>query len=419
MKEKKVWKKKSGPSSRDLGKGGSEGKPLSKTFKLSATTYFLTYRGTTDSGQRLTKELLRDALLSNPRDRSIHPVKHLVAQQMYDSGQPHFHVILVYPRRKQILDPAYFDLLGIHPNVQTMRNLKAALAYLQKQDPHPLTDMDLAQEHRVARAKDTSSLYPLLREQMLKDPLNFDPYKYCRTHGLDLQIYKANYSKAVRLLKQMQRVQANARLSSMPGIRPISRELVVQRLSPAELKTYDSWPGYDTIARFLEVIQREGGRRQQKSMNLLISGPPSTGKSALVYQRAPLPGRSSLASHLPVYPMGMKDWFPEYQSDVYSAIYWNQARLTSYSMDVILQLLDGSPVMLPAKGGGHKKVDNPTVVMTSNKTLDELILQKYPYQYQADARALVRAQLVARITNVVIPFGYDLFLLQKLLIPKV
>lgn len=399
------------------GKEASKGeKPLIKNLRLVATTFFLTYKGRSESGIAIDKQMLAGYLLKlNTHDRRVVPTKYMVSEQMYDSGQPHFHVILVYPKRKQITDPTHYDFRGIHPNIQCMRNMKAALTYLQKQDPHPLTNMDIIAQRRAARAKDSSSLYQLLQQQMRKDPLHFDTFRYCQAHNLTTQIYKANYTKAVRLLRQVQRVVVNNLLTRLPGFRLITRGLIVQRLSPQQLECFDSWDGYATIVRFLNTITTQAGRRQQKSPNLLLTGPPSTGKSALVWQRNPLPGRSSIANHCAVYPMGMKDWFPQYKSDVYSVIYWNQAKLTSYSYDVILQLLDGSPVMLPAKGGGHKKQDNPTIIMTSNMTLDQMIIAKFGYKRTYVDMA--RANMAARVTNVVIPRGYDLFLLQRLLVP--
>ena len=387
-----------------------------KAFLLSAKTYFLTYKGISDSGQKLTKEFLANFLLKqNPKDRTVRPEKYLICQEMYDSGQPHFHVILIYPKRKAIESPDFFDCLGIHPNIQTMRNMKAALQYVYKQDPNPHTNMDVVQQKRVARAKDSSSLYQFLQQQMLKDPFNFDAFKYCVEHNLTKQIYKANYSKAVGLLRKAQQAHCNKVLFQKPGFKPITRALIQHNLSPSELATYDSWDGYQIIVDHLNVMNVQRGRRQQKSMNLLITGPPSTGKSALFWQRNPLPGRTSVVTHLPLYPMGIKDWFPNYKSDVYAGIYWNQAKLTSYPYDVILQLLDGSPVQLPSKGGSHKKVDNPLVIMTSNMTLQQMIEEKF--SYSKNYQEMAKQNLSVRVTNVVVPQGLDLFLLQKLIVP--
>lgn len=398
------------------GKGVSKGgKPLKTSFRLSATTYFLTYKGISEAGQILTKQALANYLVhDNPNELKLRPHKHLICQQMYDDGTPHFHAILVYERRKQIASQDYYDYLGVHPNIQPMRNMKAALDYMYKQDSVPVTNMDILQERRVARAKDTSSLYQLLQQQMFKDPFNFDVFNYCLQHDLTKQIYKANYTKAISLLRNVRAAYCNKLLFEKHGFRPITRSLIQQVLSPSELAVYDSWPGYQTIVDHLNTMNTQRGRRQQKSMNLLISGAPSTGKSALFWQRSPLPGRSSVVSHLPLYPMGMKDWFPDYKSDVYAGIYWNEAKLTSYPYDVILQLLDGSPVTLPAKGGGHKKVDNPTVIMTSNMTLEEMIYQKF--YYNKSYLSMARQNLAVRVHNVVIPPGYTLFMLQKLLV---
>ena len=398
------------------GKGVNKGKePLKTSFRLSATTYFLTYKGISESGQILTKQTLANYLVhNNPNDLKLRPLKYLICQQLYDSGLPHFHAILIYEKRKQITSQDYYNYLGVHPNIQTMRNMKAALDYMYKQDPTPFTNMEILQERRVARAKNTSSLYQLLQQQMIKDPFNFDVFNYCLQHNLTKQIYKANYTKAVSLLRNVRAAYCNKLLFEKNGFKPITRALIQQLLSPSDLKSYDSWPGYQTIVDFLNILNTQRGRRQQKSMNLLISGPPSTGKSALFWQRNPLPGRSSVVAHLPLYPMGMKDWFPDYKSDVYAGIYWNQAKLTSYAYDVVLQLLDGSPVMLPAKGGGHKKVDNPTVIMTSNMTLQQMIYQKF--YYNKSYLRMAQQNLAVRVHNVIIPPGYTLFLLQKLLV---
>ena len=402
-----------------IGKGSfKEKRPSSnpkKEFCLCSKVFFLTYKGTSVFGQKLDKFSLAEFLLKqNPNDRSVKPEKYLVCQEKYDTGQPHYHVILVYQKRKHIERPDYYDYLGVHPNIQTMRNMRAAIDYVHKEDPDPVTNMDLVQQKRAARAKDTSSLYQLLQQQMMKDPFNFDVFNYCLQHNLTKQIYKANYTKAVALLRNVRTAYCNKLLFEKSGFKPITRALIQQILSPSELKTYNSWAGYQTIVNYLNTMNTQRGRRQQKSMNLLISGAPSTGKSALFWQRSPLPGRSSVIAHLPLYPMGMKDWFPEYKSDVYAGIYWNEAKLTSYAYDVILQLLDGSPVTLPAKGGGHKKVDNPTVIMTSNMTLEEMIYQKF--YHNKSYLKMAKQNLAVRVHNVIIPPGYTLFILQKLLV---
>ena len=397
-----------------VSKGENLSEVLPKSILIQAKVFFLTYKGISDSGVALSKQSLAKFLLQqNPNDK-VKPEKYLICQQMYDSGLPHFHAILIYPKRKHISNPNHYDFLNVHPNIQAMRNMKAALDYVYKEDPTPLTNMNVIQEKRIARAKDTSSLYELLEEEMKKDPFNFDVFKYCVTHDISRQIYKANFSKAVNLIKKVQPAYCNSVLRDRPGFKPITRELIEAQLSPQQLKTYDSWKGYQTIVDYLNQIPTYRFRRPAKTMNLLLTGPKSIGKSALVWQTYLQPHLNPLNAHISVYPMGMKDWFPEYQSQVYDVIYWNEAKLTSYPYDVILQVLDGSPVMLPAKGGGHKKVDNPLIIMTSNMTLDEMIKQKF--SYNKEYVKLAKENLSVRIENVIVPKGYNLFLLQKLIV---
>lgn len=396
------------------GKEGPKGdKPSQTAFDLSSKTYFLTYKGISDSGEKLTKKSLANYLLNqNPNDRKLRPEKYLICEEMYDSGEPHFHVILRYPTRKRINDQDFFDYLGIHPNIQTMRNMKAALDYVYKEDSKPLTNMDILQQKRVAKAKDSSSLYAFLYDQMIKDPFKFEVFKYCQDYNLSKHIYKAGYNKAVHLIGKIQEVYCNKLLFQMPGFKFISRPHIQSILSPSELITYDSWSGYQIIVDHLNQIPKYRFRRPAKTMNLLITGPKSIGKSALVWQQYFQPHLNPLNSYVSVYPMGMKDWFPSYKSEIYDVIYWNEAKLTSYAYDTILQILDGSPVMLPSKGGGHKKVDNPLVIMTSNMTLDQMIHQKF--HYNKKYQEMSKQNLSVRITNVIVPKGYNLFLLQKL-----
>lgn len=368
------------------------------------------------SGSKITKQQLTDFLLNNPNDRTIKPTQYLVCEQSYLSGQSHFHAVLIYDKIKQLEDAQYFDYLGIHPNIQKMRNMKAALDYVYKQDSSPLTNMDVLQQQRFARVSHTSSLYGLLQQQMLKTPFIFDVFEYCRKYDLGKGLYKTNYTKAVNLVKSMQQAQCNHILSQRPGIQYISRQMIQSLLTPEELKTYDSWSGYQTIVDSLNTMTRLKGERPMKTPNLLITGLPNTGKTSLFSNPNHPPSQKSLDDYCSVYPMGMNNWFPRYRSSVYDLILWNQARLTSYPYDLILKLLEGTPVDLPTKGGSSRKADNPLIILTSNMTLEEMI--EHRFKKTSSYVNMAHSNLGVRLTNLIIPPGYDLFLLQKLFLEK-
>ena len=378
------------------------------------------------------KQRVLDRLLQKQSRRTVKPVNWSIAWQTHPaSGLPHLDLLIVYSRNVTVVVTA-FDYLIKDLNIQqrdvgdqvgighvwvtpySPKKLnKAILQYGFKQDPTVLTNLTLQKQQQLLAVNLLKAdPYAYLYDKMKQDPLHFNVQQYVEKHQLSK--YITSWSSIKTKLRDMQVAAANLKLKSKPGFRLITRQLIQQRLSPRQLLSYDSWSGYQVIVDYLNQMILQKGNRQQKTRNLLITGPPNTGKSALLWQRNPLPGRAAISNFCALYPIGMSQWFPKYQSDVYHLIYWNQAKLTSYSYDTILKLLDGSPLDLPNKGSVSRKVDNPLIVMTSNMTLEQMIRQKF--SYNQSYRQLARKNLAVRIQNVIVPQGYDLFLLQKLLV---
>ena len=340
------------------------------------------------------------------------------------TGVPHLDILLLYSQ-SVVKSLNRFDYLVKHGHLTKYRHLNAAiLAYGDKQDQQALTNLPKTSDPITGELKqDTSRVlnlaqlkrdpYRYLELQMLKDPFHFNLEQYCRQH--DLFTHISGWTGIKTKLKDSQLAAANIQLRSKSGFRHIDKALIESNLNPQQFNAYISWKGYQTIVNYLNQMISQKGNRQQKSLNLLITGAPNTGKSALVWQRNPLPQRAAISNFCSVYPIGMSQWFPKYQSDVYHCIYWNQAKLTSYSYDTILKLLDGSPLDLPNKGSVSRKVDNPLIIMTSNMTLEQMIVQKFGNN--PDYQQMARKNLAVRVQNLVVPKGKDLFLLQKLLVP--
>jgi len=396
-------------------------------FNFRASTFFLTYKGISDNGKKITKQTLANYLLNqNKNDRTLKPIKYLICQQMYDSGEPHFHVILVYPKRKEINIQNYYDYLDIHPNIQTMRNMKAALQYVYKQDPHPFTNMNIVRQKIVARAKDSKSLYQLLEQQMLKDPVRFDVDDYCATHGIFKQIYKANYAKAITLIRRAQPAYARLILHNKPGIKFITPALILEHLNASQYTQFYSHSCYQRIIDRVNQIYTYPNRDQatmapSKTPHLLIVGDASIGKSALVDHRPtpqyPYPG---LMHYYGCYHLSIgQKFFPPYRSFDYRLIRWNQFTIVSdmfpkSGYNRLLDYLEGAPSALPQKGRPSvQRQDNPRHILTSNRTLQQHICKTFNSQ---QSRAMSRRNIGTRIDCVVVPKGKFIHFLRKLFI---
>lgn len=411
-----------------IGKGVIKGeKSLQTAFRLQGKTYFLTYAGTTPNSQKITKFQLADFLINqNQKQHKIKAEKYLVSEQMYDSGDPHFHVILKYPKKKQILDPRAFDYRGIHPNVQTMRNMKAALDYVYKQDADPYTNMDIGRQHLIAKAKDTSSLYQLLRQQMLKDVFHFDVHLWCAQNNIDKHMYQANYNKAINLINKMQPAFARLRLRNKPGILLITPDLIKQRLTKEELEQFYSHPCFQKIIDHINQIHRYPNTDKStmppaKQPHLLLVGDSSIGKSALVEHRAtpqyPYPG---LMHYYATYHLSIgQKYFPPYRAFDYRLVRWNEFTIVSDMFPKsgyhrLLDYLEGAPSALPQKGrAAVQRQDNPKHILTSNRSLKTHINKTFN---SSESRKMAERNLGTRIDCVQIPLGKNIHFLRKLFV---
>ena len=380
------------------------------------------------------KKRVLDHLLLQQNKRKIKLINWSIAWEIHPgSGLPHLDILIIFERNvKPYLNG--FDYLikdlgilqapstesftaghvWITPYSPTKLN-KAILDYGEKQDPSVITNMtDDSKEQLVRLNQLKDDPYAYLYDQMKKNPLHFDLQQYVQKHNLSKHI--STWSSIKVKLKDMQVAAANLLLKSSPGFAPITRSLIRDKLTLKQLELYDSWKGYSTIVSYLNQMITHKGKRPLKTLNLLITGAPNTGKTTLFHNPHHPPNQACVQDYCSVFPMGMSQWFPKYSSGVYDCIFWNQMKLTSYSYDTILKLLEGSHMDLPNKGSVSRKVDNPLVVMTSNMSLEQMIRHKFPND--ARFQVMARSNLAVRIQNVIIPPGYDLFLLQKLLVPK-
>lgn len=371
----------------------------------------------------LLKQRVLQCLIQKQSCRKARLSQWSVAWQTHAAtGLPHLDILLVYEKNFTSVFTAFDYLikkLGIRQRdvgdgvgvghvwvtpYSTKKLSKAILEYSQKEDPSVLTNMTHQSKEDIIRINRLKAdPYRYLELQMFKDPLGFNLQRHVLIH--DLAHHIKGWASIKTKLKDMQVASANLELRKKPGFRYIDRSFIEERLSSDELKTFDSWVGYQTIIDKLNQIHLCGCHRPFKTLQLLLVGRPNTGKTSLV---------KALQAYYAVYHQDVAKWWPHYSDGVYPLISWDQFRLTGgMSHTSLLKFLQGSPVDLEYKGGSSLRRDNQLVIMTSNMTLAQHIDMKFMDQIQ---RTHARANLRARIAQVIVPEGLDLFLLQKLLV---
>ena len=322
------------------------------------------------------------------------------------TGVPHLDILLLYRRSVQ-KSLNRFDYLVKHGDLTRYRRLnQAILSYGDKQDPNPLTNMPRAVS-LVLRAKEVElDPYQVLRTQMLRDPFHFDALGWIRANNLDGAFSRTNWSKAISLVRHMQQAECNRILHDKPGFGLIDRDLILRVLTDRQYRIYTrNCTIFSKIVQKLNEIVRYGCHRPFKTRQLLLVSPPDCGKTSLALR---------VKRFVSVYHMGVRNWFPAYRSDVYRMILWDEFNLRAMPYPDLLKFLQGLQMDLQYKGGSTLRTDNQLILMTSNLTLTEHIQSRFR---APESRAHAQANLRARIEQVILPPGVDLFLLQKLIVP--
>ena len=367
------------------------------------------------------KQRILQRLIRKQSKRKAKLVNWSIAWQTHiASGLPHLDILLVYERNFQAvyttfdylikdlkIQQRYTDDQISHGHVwvtpySSKKLNKAILQYGQKEDPQPLSNITIETKDDLTRLnKLKHDPYRYLELQMLKDPLHFNLQQYCRKH--DLNQYLSTWSSLKTRLKDSQLAAANLKLKSKSGFKYIDRALIQSVFSPQQLLTYDSWSGYQTIVDHLNQIPLYGCNRPFKMKNLFVVSPPNKGKTTLALQ---------IRKSTSTYCMDVSNWFPAYRSGVYKFILWDQFKLKGgMCFTDVLKFLQGLQMDLQHKGGTTLRSDNQFIYMTSNMSLSQHIALKFK---DPEHRQLAQQNLRARIQQIVISKGYDLFLLLKL-----
>lgn len=118
-------------------------------FRFAAKNVFLTYA---QADGLVDKDNVFDSLKAR-----FNPMKIIVGQEQHQDGGLHFHVVMSFAAMVETRNERMFDLGTCHPNIQTVRSIKNAVAYCAKDgnykvDGFVVNDMESLVENAIREA---------------------------------------------------------------------------------------------------------------------------------------------------------------------------------------------------------------------------------------------------------------------------
>jgi len=331
-----------------------------------------------------------------------------IAIESHADGSPHLDMLIILEKRTDLYLNQLDFLCQKHGNLTRYRTLNQAILQYGSKEDTPLTNLENVQyvlnEQEIKKCPVT-----FLMKQVDKDPYHFDFITYCGQNQYFTTIQRWSYVK--NKIRDYQEFVTNQRLTSKPGIKFITPELIQSTLTTSQQLLYHSHPFYQTIVDYLNQINLHGWSRPTHSKQLYIRGRSRIGKTSLI---------EAIQSSTSVYPVGTINWFPQFRNQTYKLMFWDQAKLDMMSFNQLLMLMDGRPFHLPFKGGSTPKRDNQLWILCSNQSLESQMESMGKNTQKDFLTGFYKDQqinaAVNRIQELIIPDGYNLFILHKLII---
>ena len=354
-----------------------------------------------DKKEKYKADLLDKLLASKTAKKGIR--YYSLAIESHADGNPHLDLLLIFEKKIE-LTPTELDFLcQKHGDLTRYRNLNQAILNYGSKEDTPLSNCpDTDKLIEFQRLKHDP--YVFFQERMLEDPFHFNLDEYCAKRKLFEKV--KGYSAINSKLKLHQIAVCNLYLKDKPGIQRITEELIRRELTPLEQEEFYSWHGYQQIVDKINEIHQYGCVRPFKSKQLLIVGPPNTGKTSL---------NRLLSQYVSTYEIGVNTWWPRYQDNVYTFFSWNEFSLKKMPYTELLKLLEGTVLNLEQKGGHGYRENNQLIIMNSNLTAIQHLRKKfYYYSHEAEFRQALQ-NFPARVEQLVIPRNKNLFLLIQII----
>jgi hypothetical protein len=324
-------------------------------FRLKSDKVFMTISNVPHRG-------LIDSIIRSLIKREKHLYGGLVAEEAHASGAAHYHIGLVYKKRKAIVSHEYYNyILDKQASMEPMASLSGSIDYIEKAGTFQYFGKDIklllkstTEEEKKLDESAENTVLDLLGQGMTPEEL----YK---TDSLAVKRY---------ILKNSSRLYKAYEM--MCNIRKHNAELNKTGIDPNTINI-DQWSNgkHRSILGFIKNALELKYNRPLKASNLhIFSEHPNFGKTTFL---------RNLSEQLPVYWYPPINWFKEYKNEIYSLIIWDEFRLKGWDNSLLNRFLEGSPCDLPIKHAYTTKQDNPLVLLCSNMSIRNQVLTKLGY----------------------------------------
>lgn len=349
-----------------------------KGFKVQAKDIFITCSDLKSSEllsrKKLERWIPRFCKLQFPKQELG---DFLCSIERHKSGNYHYHLLLRFRSQLDIFKVNIFDkLFHKHPKIESVKNLSNVIYYIVKEaipsETYYNRSFDwvfyLKGDHRnkvldiyitdwavdyCNRFADRMSTRQGFVDYTRVDELGMADYCLNRMRGMGMGLF--SFYIVLNRVKSVIREAHHRALCELeqPDPMVVFSDERIERTHYKEL-----W----TLLRY-EIDPK---RRRPRSVNILIHGPTSTGKSVLLF---------CLRNIYPYYQYPRDGWFQTYTNSFYWFIYREEVGFGEHNFEKMF--LGGDPITLNVKKGSTLKEDNPLVVMTSNDSLKSLLYTPY------------------------------------------
>jgi len=297
--------------------------PRRKGFRLAAHRLFLTYP---------KNDTPKALLLKRALDKWGEELEWaVVCVEQHKDGTPHLHAVLSFLQKKNFRDPRFADFLGgKHGNYKAVKNLRKSLEYVQK------WDKELA-EHGISVSE------------------------YLATHHASVGAHVESILQSGGGLREIQEARPGYLVNALQRVERYQAWMLAERTrsratcwDPCHAADADC--GQDVeIAEWLNAAILK--TRERKSPQLWLYGPPNTGKTALLMWLEEAVRVMWLTHSEQFYDQ----WHPDTFDLIAIDEFHGQQKLQFLNL-----LLDGSPMIMPCKGGQRMKATPLPVIVCSN-----------------------------------------------------